>query len=84
MKSIKAKEKAIHELRLKKGLTLRALAEKANIAYITAFNLENKKTCPTPTTVKKVCQALDVSFDEIFEIGTKEGEQHDISKNENN
>lgn len=74
MKIIEVKKKPFQEARLKKGLTQRALANKAGVTQSTIFSLENKKTNPTPTTAKKVCEALDVGFDEIFNIVEKEVE----------
>lgn len=74
MKIISVKDKELLEVRLAKCLTQRALADKAGITQTTVFSLENKKTTPTPTTAKKICEALGVKFDEVFEIIDKEGE----------
>jgi DNA-binding XRE family transcriptional regulator len=72
MNIIEIKKREFQEARLRKGLTQRALASKAGVTQSTVFSIENKKTTPTPTTVKKICKALEVNFDEIFNIVEKE------------
>ena len=52
--------------RMKKGFSLRKLAEAANVDYSTINKLENGKQKTTPETAKKLCSALGVSFEEVF------------------
>ncbi|EKD95364.1 MAG: hypothetical protein ACD_24C00509G0004 [uncultured bacterium] len=68
MVTIKIRNNMIQTMRIKKGLSLRNLANKAEINYVTISNLENGKTSPSPSTTLKICNALETQFDELFEI----------------
>ncbi|WP_207742394.1 helix-turn-helix domain-containing protein [Clostridium tepidum] len=50
----------LQKLRKEKKLSLRALAEKANISKSTLSDIENGKTNPTVTTLEKIAAALEV------------------------
>ena len=52
--------KNIKTLRKEKKLTLRSLAEKANISKSTLSDIENENTNPTVTTLNKIANALEV------------------------
>jgi DNA-binding XRE family transcriptional regulator len=57
--------------RLKNGMSIRSLAKKAGINPTTVFKVSAGKCNATPTTAKKICEALGEKFDELFEV--KEG-----------
>jgi DNA-binding XRE family transcriptional regulator len=66
---IKPKSEKIARVRVIKGYTLSALAKKASIGKLTILRLEeNSDYAPNPRTAKKVCEALEVDFDELFTI----------------
>ena len=54
--------------RMKKGYSLRKLSEAAKVDYSTINKLENGKQKTTPETAKKICDALGVSFEEMFVV----------------
>jgi transcriptional regulator with XRE-family HTH domain len=56
------------ELLIRKGLSRRGLAEKARIGEATAIQICNGQRNPSPRTAKRICEALEVEFDDIFEI----------------
>jgi DNA-binding XRE family transcriptional regulator len=65
---IKSKVEQINELLIRKGLTRRALASVAQIAQATAVQVCNGSRNPSPPIAKKITDALEVEFDEIFSI----------------
>ncbi len=68
MTTIVPKGKEIKELRIRRGLSLRGLARKSNTHYSTISNAENVRCNATPKTAKAICDALQKSFDELFDI----------------
>lgn len=54
--------------RMKKGLSVRQLAKAADVNPVTISKIENGISKPTPSTAKKICDAIGVSFDELFEL----------------
>lgn len=68
MVTIKTKNNVLLSLRIKKGFGVRQLGERAGVNYVTICKLENGKTNPSPATASKICNALGVEFDDIFEI----------------
>lgn len=71
MDAIVVKKRAFVERRMKQGLSLKSIAERANVHYATVNRIENGKTNVNPVTAKAVCDALGVQFDEVFEIVEK-------------
>ncbi|WP_160676743.1 helix-turn-helix transcriptional regulator [Clostridium sp. C8-1-8] len=54
--------------RITKGLSIRKLAEIAELNPVTIQKIESQSSRPNPSTAKKICNALEVDFDEIFTI----------------
>jgi transcriptional regulator with XRE-family HTH domain len=52
----------------RKGWTRRQLARAAGIGEVTAQQIYAGKRNPSPPVAKKIVDALDVEFDEIFEL----------------
>ena len=55
----------LRQLRLSKGLTQQDLADKADVDKSTVYRVENLQTQPSPTTIRKLARALDVSPEEL-------------------
>lgn len=52
--------------RIKKGLTQKELAEKANITVVSYQRLEYGKQTPSLKTAKLIAKALDCNIEDIF------------------
>lgn len=65
---IRPRIEVINELLIRKGLTKRGLAGVANIGSATAIQICNGNRYPSPPIAKKIVDALQVEFDEIFMI----------------
>lgn len=52
--------------RIKKGLSYRGLAKKANVALATIQNVESDKHTPTNSTLKSIAEALDLKSTDIL------------------
>lgn len=65
-----SKEK-VRDLLLLKCWTVAELAEAAGVAYNTASNFVNNTGLPYPSTIKKICAALECNPADILE--PKEG-----------
>ena len=63
---IKAKS-SFKEFRAKRGYSIHGLAEAAGVSYRTVFRLENKHPV-FPKTTRKICNALNCEFDDVFII----------------
>jgi transcriptional regulator with XRE-family HTH domain len=61
---------ALHALRAKCHLSLRALAEKSGLAVNTLSLIENAKTSPSVSTLQQLALALEVPITAFFENGT--------------
>lgn len=64
---IVAKEVA-NSTRIKKGYSISKLAREIKMTRVTVQNIFNNNAKTTPETAKKICDVLDVEFDEIFKI----------------
>jgi transcriptional regulator with XRE-family HTH domain/quercetin dioxygenase-like cupin family protein len=64
----------LKNLRLKAGLTLRALARKAEVSPSFVSQIENGKSQPSVATLYAFAQLLEVSIDELFEPRSGEAE----------
>ncbi|TKI54528.1 helix-turn-helix transcriptional regulator [Brevibacillus antibioticus] len=56
------------ELLIRKGHSKRSFAEAANIGQVTALQIANGDRNPSPRIAKRITEALEVEFDEIFVI----------------
>lgn len=65
-----AKVKELKKSMVMNGLTMRDLANLAEIGSATVFNVCNGKKCSARVS-NKICKALKVEFDEIFEMVEK-------------
>lgn len=52
--------------RIKKGLSYRGLAKKADVALATIQNTESNKHVPTNSTLKSIAEALDMKSSDIL------------------
>lgn len=59
----------IWRLREERGLSQEALAEKLDVSRQTVSNWENDKATPDAYKLRQLCEALDVSADELLETG---------------
>lgn len=59
--------------RIQHGLSIRGLADKAGVNPTTIHKLEKGLSSPHPNTAYKICDALGVKFDDLFELADKEG-----------
>jgi transcriptional regulator with XRE-family HTH domain len=56
----------LREWRLKRGHSLRTLAAKAGVSYVTVVRIEQGTMSPTVTTLLKLARALKVHITEFF------------------
>ncbi len=62
--------RALQDLRAKRGLSIRALAEKSGLAVNTLSLIQNNKTSPSVATLQSLASALDVPVTAFFENGS--------------
>ncbi|HEM2773627.1 helix-turn-helix transcriptional regulator [Streptococcus suis] len=60
--------KQIRHLRLKKGMTQEALAEKADLGFNYIYRLESKELNVKIDTIQKIMHALDVDVNTFFNV----------------
>jgi len=60
----------LKECREQRGLTLKVLAEKAKVHWVSLANIEAGRKDPRLSTLLKVCKALNVTIAEL--VGTGE------------
>ena len=58
----------LNEILFRKGLSRRAFAKKAGIGLVTATQVCNGNRRPSAPVAKKIVDALDADFDELFQI----------------
>ena len=63
----------IRELRQRKLLSQRELAEQAGVSETTIVKLEMGATKPQPRTLRKIAQALGISAEEMADLVAAEG-----------
>lgn len=66
-----AKTQNLTGLLYQKGWTRRRLAEVAKINEATAQKIVSGQRNPSPPVAKKIVDALEVSFEDIFEVVTQ-------------
>lgn len=59
---------SFEELLIRKGHSKRSFAEAAKIGQVTALQIANGNRNPSPRIAKRITDALEVEFDDIFEI----------------
>lgn len=64
--TIKVNIDAMVQARIKMGLSQRQLAKKADLSSALISQIENNERNPSPSSAKKICDVLELSFDEIF------------------
>lgn len=65
---ILSKNRRISMIRIQKGLSMRQLAVSAGVNVGTISCIESKPKSVTPQTAKRVCDALGVRMEDVFEI----------------
>jgi DNA-binding XRE family transcriptional regulator len=69
---INVKIKELQATRIKAGYDVPTLCRKAKVSLTTLYGMEKGERTPRPAIAQKICKALKVDFDTLFEI--KEGE----------
>ena len=69
----------IKELRNKAGLTQKDLADQLHVTYQAVYRWENDDAEPSIGTLKEMCEILNCSIEELFEIEKKE-EQNPVDE----
>ncbi|HBK53680.1 MAG TPA: XRE family transcriptional regulator [Syntrophomonas wolfei] len=70
-----------NELLLRKGFTRRELGRQASISEVYAQQISNGDRNPGAKVAKRICETLEVDFDEIFFVSNVcKSEQTDIDK----
>ena len=72
MVTVVVKDNSLQTTRVRKGLGLRQLGELAGVTYVAVSRIENGLQNPNPGTAAKICKALGVEFDDLFEIKPRE------------
>lgn len=57
----------VKELRIEKGLSQEALAQRAGISFSTVNKVENRRKSPTLATLDKLAEALGVDTKELLD-----------------
>ena len=52
----------------KRGFSVRQLAERAGVSYVTIVKIENGRMSPTVALLEKLAQALEISVREFFPV----------------
>jgi transcriptional regulator with XRE-family HTH domain len=60
----------LRELRIERGFSIRALAEKSGLNVNTLSFIENGKTSPSVSTLQQVAAALELPINAFFEVKT--------------
>ena len=62
------KAKQLAEMRIKAGLSQRALAKKCGLSGAYLSQLERSRRAPSPRVARRLCDELHAEFDALFEI----------------
>lgn len=60
--------RGFNEMLIKKGYSKNSFAKKAQLGQPTLVHISNGKQNPSPSSAKKIIDALGVSFDDIFQF----------------
>jgi transcriptional regulator with XRE-family HTH domain len=52
----------------KRGFSVRQLAERAGVSYVTIVKIENSRMSPTVALLEKLAQALEISVRDFFPV----------------
>jgi transcriptional regulator with XRE-family HTH domain len=58
----------LRQWRDRRGLSLHALAKRADVHYVTITRIENGRMSPTVALLEKLAAALDISVREFFPV----------------
>jgi transcriptional regulator with XRE-family HTH domain len=65
---LKTNVDTLNEMIFRKGLTKRAFAQVAGIGQVTALQVCNGQRNPSAPVAKKIVDALETDFDNLFQI----------------
>jgi transcriptional regulator with XRE-family HTH domain len=60
--------------REKRGYSVRQLADRAGVSYVSVVKIENGRMSPTVALLEKLAQALDVSVRDFFPVERRSSE----------
>lgn len=60
--------RSFNELIIKRGFTKNGLSQAVELSQPTIVQISNGKRNPSPSTAKRLSEALGVEFDDVFEI----------------
>lgn len=69
---MKITSNCIEITRMKRGLSLRELGRQAGITAASLSAIERGISKPRPQTAKRLCDALEMEFDELFTVAERE------------
>ncbi len=61
----------LREWRTRRGLTLKELAARADVSYVTISRIETGRMSPTVATLEKLAKALGVGVRDFFPVGRR-------------
>lgn len=61
--------------RKRRGLSIRALAKKAQVSSVTILRVENENLVPQPKVIQKLMGALDVTMEQLL-VDASDDEPH--------
>jgi transcriptional regulator with XRE-family HTH domain len=62
----------LREWRERRGLSLRQLAERSGVHYVTIVSIESGRMSPTVATLEKLAEALSIPLRDFFPGKTKQ------------
>lgn len=65
---VKIDKRKLQQARIRKGLSQRGLARVAGVSALSINRLEQGNSIPRPSTLKKICDVLDVDILKICNI----------------
>ena len=68
-------ELLLRHWREKRGLSVRQLAERASVSYVTVVKIENGRMSPTVALLEKLARALAISVRELFPVEKQSSER---------
>jgi transcriptional regulator with XRE-family HTH domain len=67
-------ELRLRHWREKRGYSVRQLAERAGVSYVSIVKIENGRMSPTVAMLEKLAKALDISVREFFPVVKRSSE----------